>query len=89
VAEAMLAGCIPVVSRAGALPEVVGDAGIVLGQDGVEAAEVADGVRRGLALDDATRERARLRILEHFPVRARGEQLEQVIDEALATRKRG
>jgi glycosyltransferase involved in cell wall biosynthesis len=88
VAEAMLAGCIPVVSRAGALPEVVGDAGILLERDGVEAAEVADGIRRGLALDDTSRERARRRILERFPLSARGQQLEKVIDEALATRKR-
>ena len=34
VVEAMLAGCIPVVSDRGALPEVVGDAGIVT--EGVE-----------------------------------------------------
>jgi glycosyltransferase involved in cell wall biosynthesis len=88
VAEAMLAGCIPVVSRAGALPEVVGDAGILLEPDGVEAADVADGIRRGLALDEASRERARRRILERFPLSARGEQLDQVIDEALAARKR-
>lgn len=89
VAEAMLAGCIPVVSGAGALPEVVGDAGIVLEQEVVEAAELADGIRRGLALDDSDRRRARRRILERFPVAARGERLEKVIGEALATRGRG
>jgi glycosyltransferase involved in cell wall biosynthesis len=89
VAEAMLAGCIPVVSRAGALPEVVGDAGIVLESDVVEAAGLADGIRRGLALDDSNRDRARRRILERFPVSVRGEQLGRVIDQALATRKPG
>jgi glycosyltransferase involved in cell wall biosynthesis len=83
VAEAMLAGCVPVVSAAGALPEVVGDAGIVLEPGVPEAKEIADAVRRGLALDDSARERARLRILESFPVSARGEQLEQVVEEAL------
>jgi glycosyltransferase involved in cell wall biosynthesis len=84
VAEAMLAGCIPVVSAAGALPEVVGDAGIVL-DPGVPAADdIADGVRRALARDDSAREHARRRVLEHFPLSARGDQLEQVIDEALA-----
>jgi glycosyltransferase involved in cell wall biosynthesis len=83
VAEAMLAGCVPVVSAAGALPEVVGDAGIVLEPGVPEAKEIAEAVRRGLALDDSARERARLRILESFPVSARGEQLEQVVEEAL------
>jgi glycosyltransferase involved in cell wall biosynthesis len=89
VAEAMLAGCVPVVSAAGALPEVVGDEGIVLEPGAPSAQGVADGVRRALVLDDSARERARRRILERFPVKARGEQLEQVVDEALATRRRG
>jgi glycosyltransferase involved in cell wall biosynthesis len=88
VAEAMLAGCVPVVSAAGALPEVVGDEGIVLEPGAPSAQGVADGVRRALVLDDSARERARRRILERFPVNARGEQLEQVVDEALATRRR-
>ena len=34
VAEAMLAGCIPVTTRAGALPEVVGDAGVLVDDAG-------------------------------------------------------
>jgi glycosyltransferase involved in cell wall biosynthesis len=89
VAEAMLAGCIPVVSGAGALPEVVGDAGIVLAPEVVDVAELADGIRRGLALEDSTREQARRRILERFPLSARGERLGKVIEEALATRGRG
>ena len=38
VAEAMLAGCIPVVTPVGALPEVVGDTGVVVGADGLAAA---------------------------------------------------
>jgi glycosyltransferase involved in cell wall biosynthesis len=89
VAEAMLAGCVPVVSAAGALPEVVGDEGIVLAPGAPSAQGVADGVRRALLLAGSARERARRRILERFPVHARGEQLEQVVDEALATRRRG
>jgi glycosyltransferase involved in cell wall biosynthesis len=89
VAEAMLAGCVPVVSAAGALPEVVGDEGIVLAPGAPSAQGVADGVRRALVFDDSARERARRRILERFPVNARAEQLERVVDEALATRRRG
>jgi glycosyltransferase involved in cell wall biosynthesis len=88
VAEAMLAGCIPVVSSAGALPEVVGDAGIVLAPEVVDPAELADGIRRGLAFEDSAREQARRRILERFPLDVRGEQLGKVIEEALATRRR-
>jgi glycosyltransferase involved in cell wall biosynthesis len=86
VAEAMLAGCIPVVSRAGALPEVVGDAGILLEAEAVAAPELAAGIRRAFALDEGTRERARRRILEQFPESTRGDRLERVIDQALATR---
>ena len=44
----MLAGCVPVVSDRGALPEVVGDAGVVV--EGREAPETAEGMRRALAL---------------------------------------
>jgi glycosyltransferase involved in cell wall biosynthesis len=87
VAEAMLAGCVPVVTPAGALPEVVGDAGIVLGE-APSPEELADGIRRALELDGDARERARRRILEQFPLSAREEALHGVVEEALAARKR-
>ncbi len=45
VAEAMSAGCIPVVTRAGALPEVVGDAGIL--SDSADPLLLAAGIRQG------------------------------------------
>ena len=83
VAEAMLAGCVPVVSSAGALPEVVGDAGVVLEAVAPAPDAVADGVRRGLAANGDARERARRRILDRFTVDARREQLAQVVDEAI------
>ena len=88
VAEAMLAGCIPVVSSAGALPEVVGDAGVVLDTVAPVPGAIADAIRRGLGADGGARERARRRILDCFPVGARGEQLARVVDEALAGRAR-
>ena len=44
VAEAMLAGCVPVVRDAGAMPEVVGDAGVLIA--GSEPEQIAEGVRR-------------------------------------------
>ena len=45
VAEAMLAGCVPVVMNVTAMPEVVGDAGVLI--ESQEPAAVADGVRAG------------------------------------------
>jgi glycosyltransferase involved in cell wall biosynthesis len=89
VAEAMLAGNVPVVSAAGALPEVVGDAGVVLDSQVPGPEELAGGISRALAAEDSDRERARKRVLEHFSVGARGDELERVVEEALATRRRG
>lgn len=68
VAEAMLAGCIPVVTAAGALPEVVGDAGIVVDP---EPRAIADGVGRALELGPEARARARERIVSRFPLQVR------------------
>jgi glycosyltransferase involved in cell wall biosynthesis len=73
VAEAMLAGCIPVVTRAGALPEVVGDAGVWI-EDG-EPPAIAGGVRRALELGEEERRRARERIATRFPLELRREGL--------------
>jgi glycosyltransferase involved in cell wall biosynthesis len=89
VAEAMLAGCVPVVSEAGALSEVVGDAGIVLSGNAPSPSEIADGVRKAFALDDGARQRARRRIVERFPLSMRAEGLEVLVEDALAARGRG
>jgi glycosyltransferase involved in cell wall biosynthesis len=89
VVEAMLAGDVPVVSAAGALPEVVGGEGVVLETDAPGAEDVAEGVRRALALDEDVRERARRRVLDSFPLSTRDEELARVVEEALATRRRG
>jgi glycosyltransferase involved in cell wall biosynthesis len=58
VAEAMLAGCVPVVMDVTAMPEVVGDAGVLIGSQ--EPGAVAEGVRRALE-----------RILREFPMERR------------------
>jgi glycosyltransferase involved in cell wall biosynthesis len=84
VAEAMLAGCVPVVSDRGALPEVVGDTGVVVG--GRTGAETAEGIRRGLELaaaDPAAGARARGRVLREFPLARRASELQRVVAEAL------
>ena len=79
VAEAMLARCVPVVTRAGALPEVVGDTGILLDEDSPEA--VALGVREALHLQLG--EAARRRVLERFSVEQRRDGLFALLEELL------
>jgi len=69
VAEAMAAGCVPVVTASGALPEVVGDTGVVVAEPSAEA--VADGVRRALALGPDARRKARARVLDQFTLERR------------------
>jgi glycosyltransferase involved in cell wall biosynthesis len=81
VAEAMLAGTIPVVSASGALPEVVGDTGVQL--EGTAPQQVAAGVRSALALDPSTRARARERVLREFSVDERRRALYELVDRAL------
>jgi glycosyltransferase involved in cell wall biosynthesis len=77
VAEAMLAGCVPVVTRAGALPEVVGDTGVLLDDDSPRS--VALGVREALHLRNA--EAARRRVRERFSVAQRRAGLFALLDE--------
>jgi glycosyltransferase involved in cell wall biosynthesis len=83
VAEAMLHQCIPVVTRAGALPEVVGDAGIYAESHAPRA--IADAIQHALTLDVHWGERARERILRKFPMHARREKMFALIDKLLST----
>ncbi len=82
VAEAMLAGCVPVVMDVTAMPEVVGDAGVLISSQ----EEVAEGVRRALDAGPDARRRARERIVSAFPMEARRNGILRVVDEALAPR---
>jgi glycosyltransferase involved in cell wall biosynthesis len=81
VAEAMLHECVPVVTRAGALPELVGDCGIYI--DSAEPAAIAGGVQRALNLDDELGHRARQRIVDHFPLARRKKGISKLIDQML------
>jgi glycosyltransferase involved in cell wall biosynthesis len=81
VAEAMLAGCVPVVMNVTAMPEVVGDAGVLI--ESQEPAAVADGIRRALAMGPEAGARARARILTAFPMKGRREGILRVVEEAL------
>jgi glycosyltransferase involved in cell wall biosynthesis len=86
VAEAMLCGCIPVVTRAGALAEVVGDTGLHLLSQ--EPRAIADGVHQALAFDGRYRARARERIVNEFPLSRRADALYKVIDTCVTDSKR-
>jgi len=81
VAEAMLAGCIPVVMNVTAMPEVVGDAGVLI--ESQRPADVAAGVRRALELGPDAGRRPRERILTSFPMERRREGILRVVEEAL------
>jgi glycosyltransferase involved in cell wall biosynthesis len=82
VAEAMLAGCIPVVTRVGALPEVVGDTGIYLESQTPEA--IASGIQKAMGFGIEARAQARERVLSHFPLQARRLALWSAVDEVLS-----
>jgi glycosyltransferase involved in cell wall biosynthesis len=71
--DAMVRGVVPIVTRAGALPEIVGDAGIV----------VDDAESLTLALQELMAEPERLRALGQ---RARQRVLEEYVDSAVAQR---
>lgn len=82
--EAMSCGCVPVVSRCGALPEVVGDAGYYL--DRLEPDHAAKVLQRALHAPSEARDRARARVVECFDIRRRAEKLYRLIDELLESR---
>lgn len=82
LAEAMLAGCVPVVTRTGALPEVVGAAGIYLASNEPQA--IAEGIQTALQADEQLGRQARERVLQAFPLQKRKEALHRLVDQALS-----
>jgi glycosyltransferase involved in cell wall biosynthesis len=82
VAEAMLAGCLPVTTNAGALPEVTGDCGIRISQP--DAKLIAEAVQAALAAPEVLRAAARARILQKFPMANRSAQLLQVVEQLVS-----
>ena len=83
VAEAMLAGCIPVVTRAGALPEVVGEAPAEW-LDAPDPEQIAAGARRAVHAGPDERRAVRERILAAFPLEVRRAGLNRLVEELLA-----
>jgi len=81
VAEAMMAGCIPVVSDRGALPEVIGREGFVVpwGDD----AALAEAVRAAAIASTESSARCRKRILSEFPLEARRRAITAAVAELL------
>jgi glycosyltransferase involved in cell wall biosynthesis len=81
VAEAMSAGSVPVVTRAGALPEVVGAAGVYT--DSNEPAHLAAAIRQALDVADGLRQAARTRVLAEFSLQRRRAALHDLVDRVL------
>jgi glycosyltransferase involved in cell wall biosynthesis len=79
VAEAMLAGCFPVVTKVGSLPEVVGDCGFL--SVSLEPSDIAKTIENALNGSPHLRGQGRERILSHFPMQQRGQLLEQAIQD--------
>jgi glycosyltransferase involved in cell wall biosynthesis len=82
VAEAMLAGAIPVVTSAGALPEVVGDVGVIAAS--AEPGDLAAAIREALGRGPEARAAARRRVLERFSLDQRRAGLYAVLDSVIA-----
>lgn len=82
LAESMLARAVPVVSRYGSMPEVVADAGVYL--DHITPETITKGVESALQQAPVLGEKARHRILTHFPLHKRGEALRTILHEVLA-----
>lgn len=78
LAEAMLCGCLPVVTERGALPEVVGPTGWYVPYGDPEATACA--IREALAAPPSAAERVRRRIRQHFPLDQRRRQLVAAVD---------
>src|SRR5438093_13281517 len=80
LAEAMLCGCAPVVSDRGAIPEVVGDAGIYVEPHNPRS--IGEGIRFA-ASQPVLGVRARERIVDLFPLEARRKALLATVAEML------
>jgi glycosyltransferase involved in cell wall biosynthesis len=81
MAEAMLCESYPVVTRRGAIPEVVGDAGMYVEYDDPEA--TAEAIAK--ALDEGDGVKARGRISTNFPIEKREEKLVRSVLDCLGS----
>ncbi len=80
--EAMLCGCIPIVSNVGAMPGIVGDSGVIVPKRDVEV--LANRFREALSLQRSEyAARARARIADSRPEALRGEGLLRLMGKVL------
>ena len=82
LAEAMAAGCVPVASRCGALPEVVGNTGVYIPDTTPEL--IAEGIRVALGAPYSTRLEAQRRVQEMFSLEQRANGLFEVLGRLLS-----
>jgi len=81
VAESMLCGCIPVVTKRFALPEVVGDCGFYVPYGDEKA--TAEAIKKALNAPDELRKKVRERIMNNFSIEERAAKLMKLIEEIL------
>lgn len=79
VGEAMLSGCVPVVSAVGQPPELVGETGEIVSRPDPDT--IADALRGALGRGASARTAARSRIENHFSMAQRREQLLSLLEE--------
>ena len=76
----MLCGALPVITSAGAMPEVVGDTGVVVASQDPD--EIAAGIHRALAMGPSAGRRARERVLELFTIDRRRKLIHGLVEQA-------
>lgn len=79
VGEAMLSGCVPVVSAVGQPPELVGETGEIVRRPDPD--EIAETLRRALGRGGDARTAARSRIVDQFSMAQRRERLLELLAE--------
>jgi glycosyltransferase involved in cell wall biosynthesis len=79
VCEAMLCGCIPVVTAVGGSVTAVGDVGVLVTPRSVES--LVEGIEKALAMPENESQKARARILSMFPKEKRELELVSIIKE--------
>ena len=77
IAEAMASGCVPVVTRAGAIPELVGDTGIYVRYGDIR--ELSNAIQR--AIDSPVGPLARERVKTFFSLNRRSDLLKRTVNE--------
>ncbi|MBN9386606.1 MAG: glycosyltransferase [Chloroflexi bacterium] len=84
VAEAMLHGCIPVLARSGALPEVGGNVAVYIEELTPEAvAQAISQATKKVKTEPGLREVARQRVVANFSLEKRAAELYKLLDELL------